>query len=80
MDGSQSVCTELSKNLASLYSTVCQPYNEIADFNLTSVYQRAFNGYTDHCPIMACRLGIELGQNLLRDGAKQILDNVRAQL
>jgi hypothetical protein len=54
--------------------------NEIPDFEsqLTSIHPRTFESYTVASVHIAMNVGVSLGRKLLREGAKVILDEVKA--
>lgn len=76
LDGAKSVSGSMTKNLKlSVQENSLDDISE--DFSFTSVHPRNFSEYKSDSHCTAVRMGIKLGQLLLQQGAKEILDEVK---
>lgn len=76
LDGSKSVCETLVRNIN---SSLDDKESSHEDVGLTSVYPWIFNQFRSDSCKLASAIGVKLGQILIENGAKEILDEVKFQ-
>lgn len=79
LDGSKFVMEELESNLLPQPHGVQEGNKSVSNPDLTSVYFRQFINFTPNAAKLSAQLGQMLGQRLLAKGAKEILEEVKAE-